>query len=347
VSNGSIPEKQLLKLKTSELMSRTAELDETNRDLARANQELELKTTQFNEANKALFESNRELAEVNKELAETNKRFALTNKQFAEINSEFTAVTKELASAYQTIEQQNKTHSEFISIAAHELRTPAHAILGYAELAKIDPILYKEDKGGFIDAIYRNAFRLNKLIQDILDVSRIESNTLTLNKELFKLADVIFTCIQDVKDEVMIYKERRILLQPSKANNNIFILADKRRINQVISNLLTNAIKFTAEDDTITIMISTTTKREEKDNNQQKEEVIVSIKDTGIGIAPEIFPRLFIKFVTKSEYGTGLGLYISKSIIEAHGGRIWAENNAISGGERGATFSFSLPLAAR
>ena len=121
-------------------------------------------------------------------------------------------------------------------------------------------------------------------------------------------------------------------------NDNLVIEADKHRIIQVISNLLNNSFKFTHEG----IILVTT----RKDNTNSGNQLIVSVKDTGTGIDPEILPRLFTKFATKSNRGegTGLGLYglyISKNIIEAHGGRLWAENNKDS---KGATFSFSLPV---
>jgi two-component system sensor histidine kinase VicK len=241
----------------------------------------------------------------------------------------------------------NKLQNEFINIAAHELRTPAQSILGYAELTKLDPIYRQLDKQGFIDTIYRNAVRLNSLITDILDVTRIESNTLTITKEQFNLADIISASIQAVKDQVMHYKGTKILFESSKAD--IFIYADKLRIYQVISNLLSNAIKFTAEHDTITITSTIRKNKQNKNNNDnQGREVVVSIKDTGTGIAPEILPKLFSKFATKSQSGTGLGLFISKNIVEAHGGKIWAHNNAEKNGDigEGATFAFSLPLAA-
>jgi signal transduction histidine kinase len=170
-------------LKADELISKIAEIYETNSALAAANQRLEVKRSELNDSNRSLFESNRELAEINREFAETSKAFALANKQFAELNQELTAVSKELAFAYRTIEQQNKTYAEFINIAAHELRTPAQAILGYAELAKRNP--------GVIDAIYRNAFRLDRLINNILDVTRIEGHTLQLDKQRFNLNDVL------------------------------------------------------------------------------------------------------------------------------------------------------------
>ena len=119
---------------------------------------------------------------------------------------------------------------------------------------------------------------------------------------------------------------------------DIFVEADKYRLRQVITNLLSNAIKFTNEG---TIFVTAEERKDSNSNNNGQEIAIISIKDTGTGIDPEILPKLFSKFASKSFQGTGLGLFISKSIIEAHGGKIWAENNPDG---RGATFSFTLPL---
>jgi signal transduction histidine kinase len=118
----------------------------------------------------------------------------------------------------------------------------------------------------------------------------------------------------------------------------IFVEADKIRIFQVISNLLSNAIKFTDKGGTVSISIE---KRDGTEAEKKKQDAIVSIRDSGAGIAPEIRHRLFSKFATKSDRGTGLGLFISKSIVEAHGGKIWAENNPDG---RGVTFYFTLPI---
>jgi signal transduction histidine kinase len=221
----------------------------------------------------------------------------------------------------------DKMQKEFINIAAHELRTPIQPILSLAEVlsSKTGSI---EKYNELIDAIIRNAKRLQSLTEDILDVSRIESNSLTLNKQQFNLNDIITNTINDIivkKDFKS--KNIKILYEPK----DILVEADRSRLTQVISNLLSNSVKFTKKG-----TIKVTTKI--KDNHN----VIVSIKDTGIGIDSEIFPRLFSKFATKSDKGTGLGLYIAKSIVEAHGGKISAENNAK---EEGATFVLDLPIA--
>jgi two-component system sensor histidine kinase VicK len=237
------------------------------------------------------------------------------------------------AELYEKLEAHDKMQKEFINIAAHELRTPTQAILGYAELLQIDPGEHAE---GMLKSLTRNAYRLQSLITDILDVARIESGTLVLERNAVNLTDLISNAVSDAKNQLKImgksieisnfYKQR----QNGEQMNDLVVEADQDRILQVLSNLLGNAIKFTKEG---TIDVIT----EKADN-----EVIVKIKDSGSGIDPEIFPKLFEKFASKSDRGTGLGLFLSKNIIEAHRGRIWAENNIDM---RGATFAFSLPTA--
>jgi signal transduction histidine kinase len=228
-------------------------------------------------------------------------------------------LNEELKKAY-------KMQKEFINIASHELRTPVQPILGLSEILK-SRISKDRDEYDLIDIIARNAKRLHRLTEDILDVTKIESQSLQLKKEIFNLNEVIMNVLADYGSHV-----RKINgVKVSLINKGDFLIeADKRRLNQVISNLLDNAIKFTQKG---SIVIST----QRKDNDN----VIVSIKDTGIGIDQEIMSRLFSKFASKSVQGTGLGLFISKSIIEAHGGKIWAENNPDG---KGAVFAFSLPI---
>lgn len=340
-----------LKLKADELISKTIKINEANRALAAANQKLESKTAELNNSNKSLFESNREIAEINKELTETNKELVLTNMQFAKLNQESITLSKELALAYQKIEQQNQTYTAFINIAAHELRTPSQAILGCAGIAKSDPA-YKEDKQGYLHVIYRNAFRLDKLIKNILDVTQIEGYTLQLDKQRFNLNEVLLSVIEDAQTQILANNSKIKLsvsldksssstssAEDEKHDGPIFIEADRERITQVLYNLLDNAIKF-SEEGIISLMVER--KRNNKDNGDAKEIIEISVKDTGSGIHPEIMPKLFSKFASRSFSGTGLGLYISKGIVEAHGGKIWAENNKDG---RGATFMFALPIS--
>jgi signal transduction histidine kinase len=224
---------------------------------------------------------------------------------------------------YEKLAVHDKTQKEFINIAAHELRTPIQPILGLSGL--LQALVHKEPEKVYVEMILRNARRLEKLTEDLLDVTRIESHSFHLNKDHFNLKDVILAQTKDYQKQA---DDDRIELHYNQ--KDVIVNADKARITQVIANLLRNAISFTEGGGLISIMADT--------NNDQ---VIISIRDTGSGISLEIYPKLFTKFVTKSEKGTGLGLFISRSIIEAHGGRIWAENNKDG---KGATFSFTLPL---
>ena len=174
---------------------------------------------------------------------------------------------------------------------------------------------------------------------DVLDVTRIESQTFNLKKQKFDLDEVVTTVIDGYRNQIQNnnnnQKNLRFLYNTS--GKNITVEADKERITQVISNLIDNAVKFT-EEGTISVSISAEEKEEEKG---KAGDVMVTVKDTGSGISPDIYPRLFSKFASKSHKGTGLGLFISKSIVEAHGGKIWAENNSDG---KGATFTFIINI---
>jgi signal transduction histidine kinase len=251
---------------------------------------------------------------------------------------------------YEQLKEADKMKNEFINIAAHELRNPIQPIIGLSEVLRSRT--KNTDEYEFLDAIIRSAKRLQQLTDNILNVAQIENHSLKLNKERFNLTVLIINILKDYRNQLeenkdngkgyvkLLYKNGR-----GKAYNDnedlVFVEADPGRIAQVISNLLNNAIKFTkggeAEDKTITIIV---------DNNKDDKAVVVSVEDTGSGIDPEIFPKLFSKFITNSDTGTGLGLFISKNIVEAHGGKMWAENNNDVFGKRtrGARFCFTLPI---
>lgn len=258
------------------------------------------------------------------------------NAKLKEANKNLIEREEVIRSQYEKLKESDRMKDEFVNIAAHELRTPIQPILGLSEI--IRPKVNAEDRE-YVDVIVRNAKRLQRLTEEILDVTKIESHSLKLKKEEFNLKDVIENCINDeiVNKHSNSDKEKKpkILYQPK----DIPLNADRIRISQVISNLLSNAIKFTPGG-TISI-VSGLNSNSSKDNNDSDNEAIVNIKDNGHGIDQEMLPKLFSKFATKSFAGTGLGLFICKSIIEAHGGSIWAENNPDG---KGATFSFTLPL---
>ena len=257
--------------------------------------------------------------------------------ELKQANDSLKVNNKLLELANKKLNTHDKMQKEFINIAAHELRTPIMPILGDAvylekqfELGKKEVMVDKEQ----VSSIIRNAKRLKRLASDILDITKIESQSLKLNKEKFNIKDVILSSISDIKAQIT-------SSNPEQLNNlhiiynpkDISVFADKNRITQVIFNLLSNSLKFT-ENGNITIESYV-----EKDKTKDIEYVVVNITDSGQGIDPEILPRLFTKFVSKSFEGTGLGLFISKSIVHSHDGAIWAYNNP----GNGATFCFKIP----
>ena len=241
---------------------------------------------------------------------------------------------EKLNETYEQLKIHSKMQKEFLDIAAHELRTPIQPILGLTEILLSNKRIDRAAQEEKLNVIARNAKRLKLLTDDILDVTKIEGQALQLKKELINVNHIISNTVEKIKNQ-MGHDENVELVVNSPDHNVIFVEADKARITQVISNLLNNAIKFTKRG---TVFISI--EEIKQDNNLQKF-LVVTVRDTGTGIDSEMLPRLFEKFASKSCKGTGLGLFICKSIVEAHGGRIWGENNSNG---KGATFSFSLPI---
>src|SRR5688572_11544775 len=248
---------------------------------------------------------------------------------------------KEIEKANEELKYRDKLKDEFINVAAHELRNPIQPILGLSELLRDRATDIVKDEE-ILDIIIRNSKRLLKLTEDVLDVAKIESGNLTLNKEEFNLKEMIAEILREYEQKMIQNKKDVKLSYEYHNNDEMFIVeGDRNRLCQVISNLLNNAIKFTDEG-SITILV------ERKKDNMDNNEIVISIKDTGTGIDSEILPKLFTKFATKptTEGGTGLGLFISKSIVEMHGGKIWATNNNVDNEieSKGSTFAFTLPI---
>lgn len=251
-----------------------------------------------------------------------------------ELYEQLTQSNEHLALANEQLKIHDRMQREFINIASHEMKTPTQAILGMSGLLKY----YPERRDELIEIIQRNAKRLQALTSDILDVTRIESQTLKLEKERFNIFDLVSEVVDDHRERIKDSRNKNIELSydsDEDGKHQLFVEADRGRITQVLTNLLNNALKFTDEGQ---ITVST---YQNNDSNDNKDEVTVRVVDTGSGIDNGIYPKIFSKFATKSHQGTGLGLFISKSIIEAHGGRIWAKNNTDG---RGATFIFTIPI---
>ena len=258
--------------------------------------------------------------QYNIRLRETNDRLRETNEM--------------LTNQYEKVKESEKMKSEFINIAAHELRTPIQPILGLTDI--IYSKIKDEETHELLDIIMRNAKRLKRLTDNLLDISKIEGRSLILNKDKFNLNILISEVLKDYVNKQKNQLKVEIVYD-FKHKEDIIIEADRDRISQVIHNLLDNALKFTMySNQTVFVIV------DKKEEGKEEGQVIVSVKDTGEGISKEVFPKLFTKFTTSdSTTGTGLGLYICKNIVEAHGGRIWAENNS---DENGAIFNFTLPF---
>jgi signal transduction histidine kinase len=284
-----------------------------------------------------------------------------------ELNEQLEEANKLLTEANEKLKINEKMQKEFINVAAHELRTPIQPLIMSIELMKCS---FPNDER--ISIILRSAERLQKLANDILDVTRIEGNTLRLSLENVDLNEIIIGICREfgvIGSSNNIYNNKGIKFnykfnkggrkqKVGKKVGAIIVQADKSRLIQVVSNLLSNAVNSIKELEQRKLVkgIQSRLAVKVEQNRQDDEEstisisveentsgcqAIVSIRDSGIGIDPEILPRLFCKFATKSFDGSGLGLHICKGIIEAHGGNIWAKNN-VDG--KGATFSFTLPL---
>lgn len=252
------------------------------------------------------------------------------------------------------LDEYDRMQKQFISIASHELRTPLQPILGLSDVLR-SSLGNNQEAQQLADKIFYNAKRLQCLIDNVLDATRIEKQLTSLNKERINVYDLMEYVTKDAHYQLRLSnKNIQLLLFTSDKHNSdgrssiaegaptkaIFVDADRTRLTQVFTNLLNNAIRFTKEG-----VISVTVK-EERDTNgatNNDRHMVLLIKDTGTGIPADTVPRLFTKFGTESATGTGLGLFISKGIVEAHGGMIWGENNEDG---KGATFGFTLPIIA-
>ena len=241
-----------------------------------------------------------------------------------------TNLYEQLQMAYENLKLHEKMQKDFIDSVAHELRTPITPIIGLTEYVKDN--LKNEEQVQLLDIVIDNGKKLHALSENILDITRMEGNLVRLKKELFDINQLIVEVVKNFESSIR--KDKEVSFQYDNFKK-CFIYADKHRIAQVISNLLDNSIKFILDKKGGLISIKVEQMKEEG-----KEVIVVCVKDNGEGIHPEIFPRLFTKFATKSFYGTGLGLFICKNIIKMHGGKIWAQNNKEA---NGASFLFSIP----
>jgi signal transduction histidine kinase len=260
---------------------------------------------------------------------------SILNEQIRRRTKDLEESNKRLKTANEQLKIHDIMQKEFINITAHELRTPIQPILALTQYVR-NKARDKEQIEIF-DIIIKNTKRLKNLAEDILDITRIERGTLNLNKETFCLNELITDIIKEFQQ--IIDNNKKIIIEYDiYSSRPVLVYSDKNRISQVLNNLISNSIKFIPEEGKISLNV----KKMQSDGDDSKGIAVVSIRDTGIGIDVAIMPKLFTKFVSKSFQGIGLGLHISKNIVESHGGSMWAENNK---GGKGATFYFTLPLA--
>lgn len=232
--------------------------------------------------------------------------------------------------------QLERMKLDFVAMSAHELRTPLTTVVGYLSFLMEDPVtinkLASEEKE-ILNRAFLNATRLGKLIDNLLVVSRIEKGRMSLNLQPVQLEDLIDRIIKELKN---LAQMKKIYLEFQAPNQPLpMVLGDRLRIEEVVSNLVGNAINYTSLGG-VSLSIA-----------RHEDELVVAVKDTGQGIPKEARAHLFTKFfrvkapLEAGTKGTGLGLYISKNIIDAHKGRIWVESEA----GKGSTFYFSLPIA--
>lgn len=325
-------------LSAEDLESEAMELKLISDALALTNEKLELKTRELNETNKALFESHHKLAEINNELASANKRLALTNKRFAGLTKKLTHSNKELRVVNQKTKEHDNLNADFINKAAHEIRTPIHNILGYSELLLMELETDKTNsrptsKKQSIQAVFRNANRVQMLTEGILNIARIERKTLRLNKKQINLIAEMHGFIEHIVRSEISTNNRKIeiLFQPEE--EYITIEADKVLLQGIIHNLLDSSIKLVKDDGTISVNIK---------NFYDKIDIGIKFAVTGVDVG--ILPSLFTKFEYKSYQGLGLSLFIAKTIVEAYGGTISVD---ITPNSNMVLFTFSLPVDRR
>jgi signal transduction histidine kinase len=243
--------------------------------------------------------------------------------------------THELALANEKLKELDYLKSDFVSNVSHELRTPLTAIKGAVDLMLREiagPLTEKQTH--YLTRVRSNTQHLAALINDLLDLSKIESGRIEVKSSRVSLGGLVHEVVEGLRP---VAAEKVIALEATIREPSILVWADRHKINQVLMNLIGNAIKFTPVQGRVTVSAS----------KNGEESVQVSVSDTGPGVPPDEKEKVFAKFYQIAEVngenpnGTGLGLAISKALVELHGGKIWVESEP----GRGSTFSFTLPVS--
>ena len=231
----------------------------------------------------------------------------------------------------------DRLKSEFVATVSHELRTPMTAIKGYVDillLGAAGPL--NDQQRHFLETVKNNTERLNLLVSDLLDISRIEAGRVALSPETFSLADLIREVLAE-QERIAKEEGREMAFRLTAPDDLPLVYADHERVRQIVENLVENAYRYTQPGGRVTVRV-----------HREDDAIQVDVSDTGIGIPPEEQGRVFERFyrgenpLVMASAGTGLGLAIVKTLVEMHGGRIWLESSGVPG--EGSTFSFTLPL---
>ncbi|MBA3750998.1 MAG: HAMP domain-containing histidine kinase, partial [Nitrosopumilus sp.] len=234
-------------------------------------------------------------------------------------------LVNKIGKLYVELEQNNNSNSNLMRIIAHEIKSPIQSILGLSEIVESNTRLNSEQKNELLKIMFRNTRKLDLLTNNILDYARFENNLFDLNLESFDIIKLIEELIDDYRLDA---NKKEVVIEHIYQENPLFISADRLRMMEVIDNLLHNSIKFT-DNGHISIYTKIV-----------KNNIMIEISDTGCGIPEKSISNVFSKFFTTDKLGTGLGLFISKTIVEKHGGKINVKNNHQ---QRGCTFFVEIP----
>jgi signal transduction histidine kinase len=240
---------------------------------------------------------------------------------------------QEIQDKSRQLEIANKHKSEFLANMSHELRTPLNAIIGFSEVL-LEKLFgdVNEKQEDYLKDIYSSGRHLLGLINDILDLSKVEAGRMELDRSTFDLQSALSTAMTLVRERA---QRHNVALKLTAAPDLGEVTADERKLKQILVNLLSNAVKFTPDGGSVEVKAV-----------REPEQVVIAVRDTGIGIAPEDQEAVFEEFrqvgrdYTRKQEGTGLGLSLSRRFVELHGGRITVESEP----GKGSTFTFNLPI---
>jgi PAS domain S-box-containing protein len=278
------------------------------------------------------YEGEMRVTAVIRDVTERKRTEMALREMHQRFTAELTAANKELEVRNREIEAANRLKTEFVASMSHELRTPLHTIIGFTELLdeEIEGPLNEKQKR-FVSHIHRDSLHLLELINDILDLSRIEAGRIDLRPEVFAMTGAVEEVMATIRPQAV----ANSLQLEGPLTPDIALCADRVRFKEVLYNLLSNAVKFTPGGGRIRV-----------EGALRDKAVEISVIDTGVGIPALEQGAVFDKFhqvgatVRGLKEGTGLGLAIAKQLVEAHGGRIWLSSEV----GRGSRFSFTIPL---